>query len=157
MIPRVSRRKTRTTIERSVANQLSARPSLCSYFLRMSTVKAWDDSLPEQGRRAWQQAAQGEREQAIVHATQFLDTLSYKGEKLRPDQTLSWPRSGVFRDDGAPIAGIPPEIKETTALVASFILAKIPFDVPAVAWVMLKVGHLLKQEIDPRVPPTHWH
>jgi hypothetical protein len=80
------------------------------------------------------------------HATEFIDTLPFKSERLYANQALAWPRQGVFRDDGAPITGIPPEIKETTSMVAGFILAKIPFDVPAVSWVFLKLSHLLQDD-----------
>lgn len=121
------------------------------------SASEWDDTLAEKGRLAWEDATESERKAALVHATEFIDTLPFKGEQLTGSQSLAWPRKGVFRDDGAAIVGVPPEIKETTALVASFILAKIPFDVPAVAWVMYKIGHLLQEDTNLIERAITWH
>lgn len=123
----------------------------------MKNKSAWDDSLPEKGRQACFRASREEAEAAIAHATQFLETLPYKGERLTDRQALSWPRKGVFRDDGAPITGVPHEIKEAASMVAGFILAKIPFDIPAVAWVMATIGHLLKDDFDLGKSDITWH
>ena len=123
----------------------------------MAATPKWDDSLPARGSSAWQSASEQERSAALIHATEFIDLLPFKGRRLSDKQSLAWPRTGVFRDDGATITGVPQEIKEATALVAGFILAKVPFDVPAVAWVFAKIGHLLKDEtnlIDRAIP---WH
>ena len=92
-----------------------------------------------------------------MHATEFIDLLPFKGKRLSDNQSLAWPRKGVFRDDGAPLVGVPQEIKETTALVAGFILAKVPFDVPAVAWVFAKIGHLLEDQADLIERAIPWH
>ena len=108
----------------------------------------WDDSLPEKARQAVAKASTKKREAALKHSTEFLDTLPWKGERATSTQALAWPRQGVFRDDGAPITGIPEEVKQAAALVAGFLLAKIPFDAPAMGWVMLTVGHLLKEDAD---------
>jgi 1-acyl-sn-glycerol-3-phosphate acyltransferase len=42
-------------------------------------------------------------------------------------------------------------------MVAGFILAKISFDVPATAWVMLKLGHLFGDDKDIRKGRTQWN
>jgi hypothetical protein len=117
--------------------------------------KKWDDSLPKKGAAAWQKSSEADKEEAIKRATQFVDTLPFKGQHLKLAQALAWPRKGAFRDDGAPIVGVPEEVKEATSMVAGFILAKVPFDVPATAWVMMKLGHLLEDK-DIRKGRTQW-
>jgi hypothetical protein len=119
--------------------------------------KKWDDSLPKKGSAAWEKASKAEKEEAKTHATEFIDTLPFKGEHLRRAQALAWPRKGVFRDDGAPIVGVPEEVEEATVMVAGFILAKVSFDVPATRWVMLKLGHLFGDDKDIRKGRTQWH
>jgi hypothetical protein len=123
----------------------------------MAKSAKWDDTLPKLGREAVSKASKSEREEALIHATEFIDTLPFKGSRLTDEQSLSWPRKGVFRDDGAAVTGVPEEIKEATSMVASFILAKIPFDAPAVAWVMLKIGHLLKDDANLIDRHVTWH
>lgn len=123
----------------------------------MVDTSRWDPTLPERARAAVQIASKEGKEAAIIHATQFIDTLPFKGERLHANQALAWPRKSVLGNDGAPVIGVPEEIKEATSLVAGFILAKIPFDVPAVAWVMLKLGHLLQDDIDLMKHDVTWH
>jgi hypothetical protein len=117
----------------------------------------WDDTLPHRGREAWERATNSEKQEALRRATDFIDMLPFKGKRATDDQKLSWPRTGVFRDDGAPVLGVPEEIKEAASLVASFLLAEVPFDVPAVGWVMLKIGHLLQDDIDLIDCAVGWH
>ena len=116
-----------------------------------------DETLPKRGREAALKASRSESEEAIKHATGFIDTLPFRGSRLTDGQSLSWPRKGVFRDDGAPVHGVPEEIKEATSMVAGFILAKIPFDAPALSWVMLTIGHLLKDDTDLIDQDITWH
>ena len=118
----------------------------------------WDPTLPDKARDASLAASDAQKEEALKHATQFLDTLPWKGERATSHQSLSWPRKGIFRDDGSPIEGVPPEVQEACFLVAGFILAKIPYDVPAVAYVFSVVGHLL-DDPDPSQAPARvtWH
>lgn len=123
----------------------------------MSSREDWDDTLPEKADKALGNATQRELEEALVHATEFLDLLPYKGKRSTPTQSLAWPREGVLRDDGAPVGGVPPEIKEATRLVAGFILAKIPFSPAALAWVFLKIGHLLEKGTDTADINVTWH
>jgi hypothetical protein len=124
---------------------------------RNKSNKKWDDSLPKKGTAAWENASKAEKEEAITYATEFIDTLPFKGEHLRRAQALAWPRKGVFRDDGVPIVGVPEEVEEATVMVAGFILAKVSFDVPATRWVMLKLGHLFGGDKDIRKGRTQWH
>jgi len=123
----------------------------------MVRKKDWDDSLPKMGKAAWDKASGAEKEQAIAHATEFIDTLPFKGKHLRRSQALSWPRTGAFRNDGAPIVGVPEEVEEATVMVAGFILAKISCDVPATGWVMLKLRHLFQDHEDIRKDRTQWN
>jgi hypothetical protein len=116
-----------------------------------------DETLLRLGREAVAKASKAEQEEALIHATEFIDTLPFKGSKLTDKQSLAWPRKGVVRDDGAAVTGVPDEIKEATSLVAGFILAKIPFDVPAVTFVMLKIGHLLKDDANLIDRHITWH
>jgi hypothetical protein len=123
-------------------------------------ARRWDDTLPERGRQAFAASSDDDKARALVHATEFIDTLPFKGERATPTQSLSWPRKGVFRDDGTPVTGIPIEIKQATAMVASFILAKVPYDVPALAWVFTEIGHLLRDDLETvaqRRPDRTWH
>ena len=119
--------------------------------------KKWDDSLAKKGTVAWEKASKSEKEEAITHASEFIDTLPFKEQHLKLAQALAWPRKGVFRNDGAPIVGVPEEVQEATAMVAGFILAKVPLDVPATGWVMMKLGHLLGDAKDIRKGRTQWH
>ena len=123
----------------------------------MLRKKKWDDSLPEKGTAAWEKASKPEKEEAITRATEFIDTLPFKGEHLRRTQALAWPRKGAFRADGAPIMGVPEELEEATVMVAGFILAKVSFDVPATGWVMLKLGHLFREDKDILKGRNRWH
>jgi hypothetical protein len=116
-----------------------------------------DSSLPEKARAAWASASKAEQEAAVRHATQFLDTLPFKGRRATDTQALSWPRSGVFRDDGAPIIGVPDEIKDATALVAAFIVAGIPFSPTAVAFVFMMIGHLVEDGVSLSDSEITWH
>jgi hypothetical protein len=117
----------------------------------------WDSSLPVRAKAAWQAATEDDKKEALVHATQFIDTLPFKGERLKATQSLSWPRRGVVRDDGAPVTGIPPEIMEATSLVAGFILAKVPFGAPALAHVLAILGHLVQDGRDLSDGKITWH
>jgi hypothetical protein len=124
---------------------------------RMTTTVGWDPALPERAKAAWLAAPVAQKEAALVHATQFIDTIPFKGQRLTDGQEMSWPRKGIFRDDGVPVAGIPPEIKDATGLVAGFILAKVPFDVPAVAHVFAIIGHLVEEGHDLSDGKITWH
>ena len=83
--------------------------------------KKWDDSLPEKGTAAWEKASKPEKEEAITRATEFIDTLPFKGEHLRRTQALAWPRKGAFREDGAPIVGVPEEVEEATGVRVNWV------------------------------------
>ncbi|MCJ2048537.1 DnaT-like ssDNA-binding protein [Methylobacterium sp. J-070] len=117
----------------------------------------WDASLPSIASAAALGASQKELEEALKHATQFLDTLPFKGLKASKSQALSWPRIGIVDKDGLPVRGIPVEIKEATSLVAGFILAKIPFGPSSLAHVFVLIGHLIDQPDRIARESVTWH
>jgi hypothetical protein len=124
---------------------------------KMPTKLEWDDSLPQKGKEAWKRATKEQKEEALRHAADFITTLPFYGQKLNPRQRLSWPRKGVNGRDGKPIVGIPEEIKEATYLVASFVLAKIPFDATSVAFVFALIGHLIHEDLEFLNRNITWH
>ena len=81
-----------------------------------------------------------------------MDTLPWKGAKKTVLQNLAWPRTGVLLDDGTLLSDkqIPNEINECNIIVAAFIAAEVPFDIPALIHIMLCVGHLLIPTTDIR-------
>ncbi len=117
----------------------------------------WDPALPSRAAAAWKSRTDAEKQAALVQATAWIDQLPFKGQRLRSSQTLAWPRSGVFRDDGSPVSGVPPEVKEATSMVAGFILADVPYDVPAIAWVFHVLGHLIEEGVDLADREITWH
>jgi hypothetical protein len=120
-------------------------------------LKDWDPTLPQRAREAASRAAPDEMNEALKHATEFLDTLPFKGRRANVLQRLSWPRVGVTDKAGSPIAGVPQEIKDATALVAGFILAKVPFGAPALAHVFLLIGHLVEDGASLPDRDVTWH
>jgi hypothetical protein len=118
-----------------------------------------DDTLSDKARAAFDAASRAQRQSALKHATEFMDILPFKGTPATETQSLAWPRKGVYRDDGAPIVDVPKEIKRATAMVAGLILAKVPFDAPAVTWVFREIGHLVRDdaEIYGSSPHATWH
>lgn len=124
---------------------------------KMPIKLEWDDTLPEKGRDAWKKATTEQQEEALRHATDFICTLPFYGQKLNPQQRLSWPRKGVNGRDGKPIVGIPEEIKEAASLVAGFVLAKIPFNAASFAYVLLTIGHLIHEDPDIISGRVTWH
>jgi hypothetical protein len=108
----------------------------------------WDSTLPVRGRQALERASYQERQAAFKRALEYMDTLPFKGRRVTSSQNRAWPRIGVFREDGTWIAGVPGEFKKATGMVAGFILASIPFSAPALAWVILEIGHLLEEGAD---------
>jgi hypothetical protein len=110
----------------------------------MAKPPLFDDSRFERGRAAWFAASTQEREEALRVATRVLDELPWKGERATAHQSLEWPRKGVRRDDGAPITGVPPEVKEALSFLAGAFLAGDPLDAGTLAPVFLALGHLLQ-------------
>ena len=58
----------------------------------------------------------------LIKAMDYLESLSYKGERTTASQALSWPRSGVYVDNyQLPSGTVPDIIKDAQAAVASAI------------------------------------
>src|SRR3954464_12804771 len=106
----------------------------------------WDDTLGKVGDHAWRAASIAQRQRAIENASAFLDTLPFKGSKVSADQLSAWPRKGVVDDDGSLVEGVPVEIEQVKRLVAGFILARVPFNASALAWVVALIGHLMDRD-----------
>ena len=105
---------------------------------------SWDDSLRQCAFQALECAPDSAREAALARASDFIDLLPFIGEKLSETQPRAWPRRGALNVSGVEIEGVPAEIKEATCLIAGFLLAGIPYDVPSVAWVIRLLGPLLR-------------
>ena len=105
----------------------------------------WDATLPEKAKLAMQKASESEIEEALKHATQFLEALPWKGQRVSSTQALSWPRKGVFRQDGTAAEGVPEEVKHACCEVAGFILAKIPFNASSLAYVFAIAGDFIEE------------
>ena len=116
-----------------------------------------DDTLPHRARDAWEKAPDAEKEKALVYASRFVDRLPYKGRRESSKQPLAWPRKGVSRDDGTPVRGIPNELRHATALVAGFIVGKVPCEAPALAHLWVLLGPFLKEEPRFEGKEAKWH
>jgi hypothetical protein len=114
----------------------------------MMGAELWDDSLPEKAIAAVRGAPTRQVEAALRHATDFIESLPFKGRPARTGQRLAWPRAGVIGPDGAPVEGVPPEIGEATSLVAGFILARIAYDARAIGWLNVMLGDLVEDGAD---------
>lgn len=75
----------------------------------------------DRGNEAWTDADSGDREAALVLATDYLDTeFRFLGLILTDDQALAWPRSGVADQEGrdVPDDAVPVQIERATAELA---------------------------------------
>lgn len=122
------------------------------YKLPKDMKAFWQPDLPRTAGQAWMKLPREQQEETILHATEFMGLLPWRGAKKTVIQNLAWPRSGVILDDGTLLADniVPDKVKECSIVVSYFIGAKIPFDIPAMTHVMLMVGHLLIPTTDIR-------
>ena len=124
----------------------------------MMTQAKWDHTLPGKVQAAMKRATTEELEAALKDATQFLETLPWKGEKLSPLQSLAWPRKGVFRKDGTPVTGVPEEVEKACYEVAGFILANIPMTASSMAYVFYVAGEFIDDLPPQKIPKgVTWH
>ena len=74
---------------------------------------------------AWKtEGDETKKEQALVTATGWMDTLTYIGSKCDPKQPLKWPRAGAICGDFHYDCGdFPPEIERCTFTVANTLLS----------------------------------
>jgi len=63
------------------------------------------------------------KEQALVSATKWMDTLDYVGSKCDPAQPLKWPRQNAACGDYSyGCSDFPPQVEEATFMVANTLL-----------------------------------
>jgi len=125
---------------------------MAKYELPKDLMAFWQPDLPRAAGLEWMKLSKQEQEQSNSEALEFMRLLPWKGAQKTALQNLPWPRTGVILDDGTLLADdvIPDELKECQIIVGAFIGAGIPFDLPALAHVMLTVGHLLIPSSDIR-------
>jgi len=79
-----------------------------------------DDFWADRGNPDWENATQPEKEQALVLATDAIDSsYVWPGRLEDNSQQLSWPRSGAEDKEGRPLDGIPKQVKKATAYLAA--------------------------------------
>lgn len=67
-------------------------------------MASFDPALDEAARAAWRKASKEEQEAALIQASAEIDRhFRFRGERATPRQSMSWPRTGVYGDDGNPI------------------------------------------------------
>jgi len=76
--------------------------------------------------KEWTTATDERKTAAIIQAARWLNTLTWKGTKSDPEQSLSWPRRGVVDDEGfeIPSTSIPRQVKDANAEFAYRLLVK---------------------------------
>lgn len=83
--------------------------------------------LADRGVTRWAQAAEAERQAALVRACQYLDGAygsGFPGTRLRPEQGMLWPRTGAEDPEGNVLSGIPDALRCAAAEGAAIELAK---------------------------------
>ena len=83
--------------------------------------------LADRGVTRWAQAAEAERQAALLRACQYLDGAygrGFPGTRLRPEQGMLWPRTGAEDRDGNALSGIPDALRCAAAEGAAMELAK---------------------------------
>lgn len=98
-----------------------------SFTTLAAAVAFWDD---RGAPAAWASAGGGDRQKALVKATDYLNSLDrfpYRGTKATRAQRLQWPRVGATERNGSAIPDneVPVEVAEATAAVAALILAGV--------------------------------
>lgn len=79
----------------------------------------------DRGNTDWTSASSGEKETALVKATQWIDgkyRRRWRGIRSTAGQALTWPRSSVYDIDGFNVTGIPARLKYATAEAALLIV-----------------------------------
>jgi hypothetical protein len=123
---------------------------MAKYELPKDLMAFWQEDLPQAAGLEWRKLNTEGQRQTLIQAARFMDFLPWRGSKKTIVQNLCWPRTGVILDDGTLIAdnATPEKVKECQIIIAAFIAADIPCDLPALAHVMLTVGHLLIPNTD---------
>ena len=73
-----------------------------------------DTYFENRGDTTWSAASDGSKEEALVRAVDYMDSLRWKGYRTNETQPLCWPRSGVKDKDGysIDIDDIPQAVKD---------------------------------------------
>jgi hypothetical protein len=77
-----------------------------------------DAYFVDRGNATWAAASTGDKETAIVRATDYIDKrfgLKFKGVKQSSDQGLEWPRAGAVDQDGYVFDDVPRNLEKATA------------------------------------------
>lgn len=71
----------------------------------------------------WTAATPESKDQALVSATRYLDTLTWEGERISIDQALAWPRTGAVWDGHeVPDTMLPRPVRDATIELARLLL-----------------------------------
>ena len=88
-----------------------------------------DAYFVDRGNATWAAASTGDKETAIVRATDYVDKrfgLKFKGVKQSSDQGLEWPRAGAVDNDGYVFEDVPRNLEKATAEYALRALSTSP-------------------------------
>ena len=87
-----------------------------SYITVAEADSILDDRLYTTG---WGSAEADDRARAVLWSTRILDEqFEWCGQPVAEDQPLAWPRRWITDRQGAPVEGIPGEVKTAAALLA---------------------------------------
>jgi hypothetical protein len=86
----------------------------------------FEDRLGSDDNGNWNKTSAGvvrtnaDKEKALITATRRIDEETFRGSKTSSDQSLKWPRTGVFDEDGNEFDNgtIPERVKQATFIVA---------------------------------------
>ncbi|MCG8492275.1 MAG: hypothetical protein MI743_11715 [Sneathiellales bacterium] len=89
----------------------------------------------------WTNASLGQKQQALIRASLYVDSYQFEGCPRRADQGLSWPRSGAKDTEGRPLRGIPFALRAAVLELAGDYIKSPPqsFD----------KGQILKEKVGP--------
>ena len=86
-------------------------------YVDMTTALAIAQNIPGGGE--WSVLDEEARNLSLIVATRWLETLTYAGDRCKPDQRLKWPRKGASCDGiTSDCAGIPYRIQESEVTLA---------------------------------------
>ena len=89
---------------------------MLALYVDKSQATAW---CTQRGHQEWNELQDGQKEASLIKAAEWIDRLyRFRGSPDNPAQIRAWPRRDALRDDGTLIAGIPPEVKDATLMLA---------------------------------------
>lgn len=91
------------------------RAEACSY---VGLAEA-DGYHGRRGQAGWAAASVEQREAALVKASDCLDAVyAFRGERLKAEQALAWPRAGAEDNAGVLLTGVPAVVRRACAELA---------------------------------------